>query len=181
MNENTQLPEYNAESVEQSVYRTGTTEPPKSRKGIFAFLLGTGIFLCGLLSALGLMNIRITHQLSTLQSPESCTVAFSPGEIRRGTDLLCQVLGFSGQTVPAFWQRYQQLPSGVYITQVDTNREAAGLGICAGDILLAMDGHKIPTREALERYLCNRSQEGPVLLTFYRKGQLFQHWLTPSN
>lgn len=178
MNENTNLPEYSGESVEQNVYRTGSTEPPKSRKGLFAFLLGTGIFLCGMVSALSLLNIRVTQQLADLQEPELCTVAFCPGEMTRDTDLLCQLLGFSGEAVPTFWQRYDRLPSGIYITQVDSRREAALLGIRAGDILLALDGRRVQDTKSLEAYLCSRTNQDSILLTLYRKGELVYHRLS---
>lgn len=50
---------------DDSVYGTGPMEPPKSRGGIVALLLILVIFLCGLITVLGILNIRLFKQLST--------------------------------------------------------------------------------------------------------------------
>ena len=56
---------YNEDLPEQeNFYRTGSTQPPKSRRGIFAVLLVAIIFCGGIITALGLMNIRLFRQLS---------------------------------------------------------------------------------------------------------------------
>lgn len=46
-------------------YYTGNTKPPKSRRGLIAVLLVAVIFLGGLSTALGLLNVRMFRQLST--------------------------------------------------------------------------------------------------------------------
>ena len=48
---------------DDSVYGTGRTEPPKSRGGIFAVLLILVIFLCGIVTVLGILNIKLFRQL----------------------------------------------------------------------------------------------------------------------
>ena len=40
----------------QHSYENGSTKPPKNRGGIIAVVLCTVIFLCGILSALGIVN-----------------------------------------------------------------------------------------------------------------------------
>ena len=47
----------------QDSYETGSTKPPKSRGGIIALLLIAVIFLGGISSALGIMNIKLFRQL----------------------------------------------------------------------------------------------------------------------
>jgi len=49
---------------EQNSYQTGPTKPPKSRGGLIAVLLVLVIFLGGIASFLGIMNIRLFRQLS---------------------------------------------------------------------------------------------------------------------
>ena len=166
MNDN-HLNEYTAQAVENT-YQTGSTKPPKSRKGIVALLLVTVIFLSGLVSALGLMNVRLSHQLEQLMEPELCTVAFtdSPAEAR----FLDSPLGFWADAVPPFWQEYDRLPQGLYITQVDAARQAAFLGIQAGDILLALDGSAVSDWDGLIGMLGGKEAGCPVLLTLYRNG-----------
>lgn len=54
---------------DDSVYGTGPTEPPKSRGGIVALLLILIIFLCGIVTVLGILNVRMFQQLKTLEAP----------------------------------------------------------------------------------------------------------------
>ena len=48
---------------QQYEYRTGRTEPTKKHNGLIAFLLICVIFLTGLVSALGLLNIHLFRLL----------------------------------------------------------------------------------------------------------------------
>lgn len=43
---------------DQGTYQTGSTQPPRKRGGMVGFLLGLVIFLCGIVSAMGLFNIN---------------------------------------------------------------------------------------------------------------------------
>jgi serine protease Do len=49
---------------EQGTYQTGSTNPPKSHSGLIAFLLIAVIFLAGVSSFLGIMNIRLFSALN---------------------------------------------------------------------------------------------------------------------
>ena len=49
---------------DDSVYGTGPMEPPKSRSGLVAMLLILVIFLCGIVTVLGILNIRMFRQLN---------------------------------------------------------------------------------------------------------------------
>ena len=55
---------------DDSVYGTGPTQPPKSRGGILALMLILIIFLCGIITVLGILNIRLFQQLRTRQENE---------------------------------------------------------------------------------------------------------------
>ena len=61
---------------EPGKYETGRTKPPKNHGGLIAFLLIVVIFLCGLVSALGVMNIRLFTQLKTLPQPQEDPLSF---------------------------------------------------------------------------------------------------------
>lgn len=50
--------------VDDSTYQTGAIHPPKRSSGLVAFLLATVIFLGGMCSALGILNIRLLQQLA---------------------------------------------------------------------------------------------------------------------
>jgi len=49
---------------DQDVYRTGATKPSKKHTGLIAVLLIAIILLCGVVSILGVMNIRLFRQLN---------------------------------------------------------------------------------------------------------------------
>ena len=61
-------------------YRTGSTQPRKKRSGLVALLLILVIFLTGLVSALGLMNIRLFQQMDQAKKREDVSLSFSPQE-----------------------------------------------------------------------------------------------------
>lgn len=48
---------------DDSVYGTGPTEPPKNRGGLVALMLILIIFLCGIITLLGILNIRLFREL----------------------------------------------------------------------------------------------------------------------
>ena len=62
---------------DDGVYGTGRTHPPKSRGGIFALLLILVIFLCGIVTMLSIMNVKLFQQLN-LQKEESLSISFTP-------------------------------------------------------------------------------------------------------
>ena len=51
-------------------YGTGPTAPPKSRGGLVALMLILIIFLSGIITVLGVLNIKLFHQLQTRQENE---------------------------------------------------------------------------------------------------------------
>ena len=54
---------------EQNSYQTGSTRPPKNYRGMITALLVIIIFLGGIVSALGLLNIKLSWQISAEQNP----------------------------------------------------------------------------------------------------------------
>ena len=67
------------EPWEQSYYQTGSTRPPKNHRGVVAILLVVIIFLGGIISVLGLLNIRLFRQNNT-GMPEDASFRFSNEE-----------------------------------------------------------------------------------------------------
>ena len=73
------MDEYNYNQIDpwdDGVYGTGKTKPPKSRGGIIALLLVVVIFLSGIASALGILNIKLFRQLNDRQE-SSVPMSFS--------------------------------------------------------------------------------------------------------
>ncbi len=81
---NHQTPELN-----NSTYQTGFTDRPKKSSGIIAVLLGLTIFLSGLASGLGILNVRLLQQL--MEQPEETVpmdIYTSPSANTAPTDAL---------------------------------------------------------------------------------------------
>ena len=58
------------------VYGTGPMEPPKKPGGLLALLLVLIIFLCGIISILGIMNVRLFRQLKA-QETDTLSLTFT--------------------------------------------------------------------------------------------------------
>ena len=61
---------------EPGKYETGRTRPPKSRNGLIAVLLVIVIFLSGLVSFLGLLNVKLFAQLKAMPEQKENSVNF---------------------------------------------------------------------------------------------------------
>lgn len=79
MNEKDRTTE-NQKPWEPNYYQTGSTRPRKSRSGIIAVLVAIVIFLGGIVSALGLMNIHLFKKISSTETQDSAPVGFSPSQ-----------------------------------------------------------------------------------------------------
>lgn len=161
----------------QTTYQTGSTRPPKSHGGPIAFLIGLVIFLSGISTALGLMNIRLFRQLTAQATEPAAPVAFAH---RDHSDLAAPddtsvyfPLGFFGQAVPAFWNLYQDIPQGIYITEVRSGSDAAQKGLSAGDILVSVSGAPVTDVQTLTDLLNIHTSGEPVEVTICREGQNF--------
>jgi len=73
--ENNTDPQY--DPWDQGVYRTGSTKPPKNHRGLIAVLLAAVILLCGVISVLGVMNIRLFRQVSSANAGDTLPILFS--------------------------------------------------------------------------------------------------------
>ena len=67
------------EPLKENFYQTGSTQPPKSRQGLIAFLLVAVIFLGSIASVLSLLNIRLFKKLNS-ESPDDASFRFSQEE-----------------------------------------------------------------------------------------------------
>lgn len=66
---------YNYTDWDDSVYGTGRTEPPKHRSGLLSMMLILIIFLCGIITVLGILNVRLFQQLQN-QDPAELAISF---------------------------------------------------------------------------------------------------------
>ena len=63
---------------DDSVYGTGPTQPPKSRGGLVALMLILIIFLCGIITVLGILNVKLFQQLKIKEENE-LSISFTTG------------------------------------------------------------------------------------------------------
>ena len=61
----------------QGTYRTGSTRPPKSHGGVIALLLVLVILLSGITTILGVVNIRLFHQVKEEHPENTLPISFS--------------------------------------------------------------------------------------------------------
>ena len=86
------------EPWEQDSYRTGSTHPPKSHSGAIAVLLTAVILLCGVTTALGMLNIKLFSQLNQADDPAA---GFYDSDM--------ESLGSSHESAPSESSRPQEL------------------------------------------------------------------------
>lgn len=137
--------------TDQNIYRTGSTIPPKSHKGLIAFLLGMVIFLCGISTVFGILNIHLLQNQS--EKPQEALV-FSRDTAVRSVPVET-ALGFTGETITDFWHTYHGLPRGVFIQTVEPDSEAARKGIVPGDIVVGINGVSVDCVENLNQQIQN--------------------------
>lgn len=68
---------HNYPDWDDSVYGNGPTEPPKNRGALVALMLILIIFLCGIVTMLSLMNIRLFRELNTDKREEELAISFT--------------------------------------------------------------------------------------------------------
>lgn len=149
-------------------YRTGDVHPPKSRRGILSLALLVVIFFCSLFSALSLSGI---HLFSLMKTQNDRTILFTENirlEAPRISDDYTNIrhLGIEGRFLTAFDQHYYNLPQGLYIRKPSSMVP----GLCSGDVLLKINGEKVPNQAALEELLDSHAHGASLVLEIYRDG-----------
>ena len=158
-------------------YRTGHTHPKKSRNGPVAFLLICVIFLAGIVSLLGLLNIHLFRQLQ--QTDFTSPISFSQGgTLPASADALSlSMAGMTLQELPSLYQKLYDLPEGLYVTHVSAGSSAEQRGIAPGNVLLFVDGVAVTQLDALQGILEKTS--APVTVTVYQNGSVNTLRLNP--
>ena len=96
---------------DDSVYGTGPTEPPKSHSGLIALLLILVIFLCGIVTVLGILNVRMFRQLN-LKERESLSIAVIEESLPIATDE-----PVTEQTAPQTVEEVHETSGALYIQE----------------------------------------------------------------
>ena len=161
-------------------YRTGRTQPKKSSSGLITGLLICIIFLCGLVSALGLMNIRLFRLLENSRQ-EGAPLSFAQGEASVDTEDSLVLEGMALQELDPVYQQLHDLPQGLYISQVCDGSSAELLGIAPGDVLVAYDGTAVASLDRLKSLQNSHKPGDRVNITTCRDGQEMHLTLTISQ
>lgn len=154
-------------------YQTGPTNPPKSYHKLLAILLVLVIFLGGLSTVLGILNIRLFRLLS-LEKDSDAPITFTQEASYRAEEENTagyDALGLATETVTPFLQSYYGLPAGVYITHVEDGSAAQKAGLYTGDIILAVGDTPTPDQQTLQNLLNALPQGKEVVLTVYQDEQ----------
>ena len=151
-------------------YQTGPTNPPKSHRRLLATLLVLVIFLGGLSTVLGILNIRL-FQLLSLEKDSDAPITFTQEASYRAEEEDAagyDALGLATETVTPFLQSYYDLPAGVYITHVEEGSVAQKAGLYTGDIILAVGDTPTPDQQTLQDLLKDLPQGKEFSLTVYQ-------------
>ncbi len=150
-------------------YRTGRTQPRQNNHGLITLLLICMIFLAGLVSAMGLLNIRLFRQLTWGGGSHTPPISFAPGEAPCATDYIPSVTagGMTLSEIDGLYGQIYGLPQGLYVCSVAPGSPAEYAGILPGDVLTHAGDTPISRLEQ-ESLLTDA-----VSLTLFRKGQTF--------
>lgn len=159
----------NSHTGNDHTYRTGSTNPPKSHRGLVAVLLILVIVLTSIVTLLGMMNIRLFRLLEE-QNNQSVRFSEDKSETLEETDgVSVPQLGLTGQEIEGLYRSYQEWPQGLYICQVTPDGPAEQADIRPGDILVAMDGVPISCHEDFQEKATQLEPGNCLELTIFRE------------
>lgn len=160
-----------------STYQTGSTQPPKSRHGLIAFLLILITVLCSVITVLGMMNIQLSKLLK-LQNVQP--LSYEPQEqiaqvenLPRAAsmDVELPVLGMTCVEIDNLYRNYHQLPQGLYVTQLEPGSCADLAGLQAGDVLISCDDSPIGKKDTFFQYVEQLDTGSTIRLLVFRDNQ----------
>ena len=153
----------------EDTYRTGSTHPPKSHRGLLALLLIPVILVSGFIGLMAGLKIRFHLWEQKAPTPVEFSSMGDPAQMptmsRAETAAVSRTFsqGFTGEDVSELWQNYYSIPEGVLITQADGDT-----GLCRGDILLFLGNERITGIEKLAKLLEKADEE--LEFVIYRGG-----------
>ena len=97
MDEKKYTPKFSREDPwDQGSWQTGSTEPPKDKGGLMALLLILVIFLCGIITVLGILNVKLFTQLQ-IREEAGTSISFTPEETQ-AADIVPETESADGKT-----------------------------------------------------------------------------------
>lgn len=130
-------------------YRTGSTQPPKSRSGVLACIMVVLILVAGSLNLLSLMDVHLTRLIRYANRDKTSVLVQSVGKptpslpATGAASMEEPKLGIMVETVEITHQQLYDLPAGVLVTHVTPNGHGHRMGLQPGDILLTINGDPV--------------------------------------
>ena len=157
-------------TLPSNTYQTGSTAPPKHRKGIVAFLLSATILICSVSTVLSLMRINLLQKVMLQTQKQKCVMAFMVPEPTTGDEE--NSLQIMAQPLNAFWRSYRKLPQGLYVSQ------SQGQPLRSGDIILRVEQTPVTDWEMLSTLLEEYDAGDKITVVVQRDGEQLQLELT---
>ena len=106
---------HNYPDWDDSVYGTGPTDPPKSKGALVALMLILIIFLCGIVTVLSLLNIRLFRELKTDAKQRELAISFTtePTEETVEQTVPVEAPAAVAESVPNATMSLQAAPKGI--------------------------------------------------------------------
>ena len=106
---------HNYPDWDDSVYGTGPTDPPKNNGALVALMLILIIFLCGIVTMLGLMNIRLFRELKTDKKQQELAISFTTEPTEEMTEQMvpAQEPAAAVSSAPNATMNLQAAPKGI--------------------------------------------------------------------
>lgn len=162
------------QTSQPNTYQTGFTTPPKKYSILVVILLVLVVFLSGLVSLMGLLNFKMFSTLYEEEHQQEVPVSLENQQLigaaaPETTTPETKIIGITGESVTAVYQRHFQLPEGLFITFVAEGTSAHRQGIQEGDVLVSLEDIKITTPEQLRTFLEGRTIGDVFEAMIYRR------------
>ena len=144
---------------------------------MIAVLLMLVIFLGGVATLMGVMNVRLFQMLEAQQQAKDAYLYADEALATQATDSRqedsCEVtvalLGIKGQTVSKFDRRFFQLPQGYLVTDLTEDSVAQQAGIRTGDVIVGVESQPVLNCDDLSDLLEQLQPGQTVKLQVYRR------------
>lgn len=157
-----------------NIYRTGSTNPPKSYRGVISVLLALVVVLGGIVTALGLLNVRLFQLLMNQENANAVTFSRNAQKaavaMAQEEGLYLTALGLTGQDMDGVVGSFLDLPDGVYVAAVTENGPGYRAQLKTGDVITALNEEPVCCGAELQQLLAQKRTGQRALVKVYRDG-----------
>ena len=132
------------------------------------------------------INTTYLSAFSTTESTDGLSFTVPSATVKEIVDQLIEngyvsgrpTLGFRGDGITTFYQRYYHMPAGLFITEIDEESQSYQAGVRPGDILISLNGEQIMNMDDLNRAIYSHQVGDSLTLILFREDELFSLELT---